>query len=181
MGRQTTFHILPEDAGEFLAFARAKASVVCTAWYSDRSEVSEEYGAEGVEIYCLWNQELLPELRRSPIPGEAKNRYGVDFGLPVVQFCSPAVTMWSGRPALRKGRVWADCGAEDEAFWRWYGSLVRWIRRNCEKSPVAWLGSYAGHAAANWHRGGGLFLPIYDPPVTAEWTAKLAEQHPLSR
>ncbi len=64
MGRQTRFHMLPEDCRRFVLFLRERDPVIVTDWHSSElaeiQEVSRPWERGG--HYCLWNQAILPAL-----------------------------------------------------------------------------------------------------------------------
>lgn len=179
MGRQIQFHMLGSDCEEFLQFIQSRDPVTVIQWVSESQEIEEakDACAKG-GWYCLWNQQILLSLKRTYIPQSDRGPYyRVDSALPVIEFsCTPTEQLWNGRPALIQGRLWAGFENESKQFAKWYGALVRWIRRNFIKNPVPLLGGYLGRAAYNWYLKGGLLLPGFQPPITAQWLSWAAAQ-----
>jgi hypothetical protein len=169
--------MLPEDALEFLAYARTKAPTTCTERYSDSGLISERDVRSGSQLLCLWNHDILPTLRREYITNSAKPYYRVDTSLPVIEFSVPHKSEWNGVPALTQGRIWASFDVPSEPLRRWFDSLVRRIRKTFVKNPIHWQSGYVGQYAYEWHRRGGLLLPTYSPPITVEWEERLHSQH----
>ena len=176
MGRQTGFHMLPEDAIEFLTRLEAQAPVVCTSRDSDNEEVRECDPTDCGPILCLWNRAILPSLKRKHIPREQNPYYRIDGSLPVIEWVTSHQTVWDGVPALIQGRVYATFDVPNEPLTKWFDSVVRWIRKSHAKNPVEWQSGYVGPHALRWHQDGGLLLPTYSPPVTEEWKQRLLQQ-----
>ncbi len=172
MGRQTRFHMLPEDCRRFLVFLQERDPVIVTEWYSlelaEIKEVSRPWERGG--NYCLWNQAILPTLRRK-VTGK---HFNIDFSEPVIQFTyeSPLLEPWNGQPALTQGRIWASFETKSKVFEKWYNAAVRWIRKNFVRDPaVGHNRDSIGPAAYEWFRTGGLLLPNFRPPLTDDWLA----------
>jgi hypothetical protein len=58
--------MLPEDCRRFVRFLQERHPVLITRWHSGESAELEEVHnqwEQGVK-YCLWNQAILPKLRR---------------------------------------------------------------------------------------------------------------------
>jgi hypothetical protein len=182
MGRQIQFHMLAEDCKQFLSFIRDQDPVVVIDWCSESAEMKEvlqpwEFGG----WYCLWNQALLPLLKRKFVPQSDRGPYyRIDSVCPVIEFSypNPQQDAWDGRPALTQGRVWAGFERENKDFERWYNAIVRWIRKNFVRNPVP-LDGYVGPAAYEWFKKGGIFLPMLRPPMTKQWISwvQTQEQH----
>lgn len=180
MGRQTRFHMLPEDCKQFLEFVQQRDPVIVV----DRSSKSEAIGEvqrprERGETYSLWNQAVLPTLQRKFVRVEPNTAsyYRIDNSLPVIEFWypSPVPEPWNGRPGLTQGRVWAQFENPTQEFERWYNAVVRWIRKNFVRDAVV-LGDYVGPAAYQWFKDGGLLLPHFRPPVTSSWLSWVQAQ-----
>lgn len=183
MGRQTRLHMLPEDCRNFVHSLRERDPVVVTRWHSADSAEPEEVlrpWDEGA-VYCLWNQAILPTLRRN-----ATGRYfNVDPSLPVIEFSYPAPNLepWNHQPALLQGRIRASFESENKEFERWYNAVVRWIRKNFIRDPaVGHDRDSIGPAAYAWFKAGGLLLPGFRPPITDAWLgwASVQNQHRAS-
>lgn len=115
MGRQTRFHMLPDDCRRFVEFLRKRDPVVITRWHSSESpqllQVEEPWTDGGV--YCLWNQAVLPKLSRD----KTGDHFNVSFSAPVIKFnFSTVVEPWNGQPALVQGRIWASFTVPSEPF-----------------------------------------------------------------
>ena len=178
MGRQTRFHMLPEDCRRFLLFLQERDPVIVTEWYSSElaeiQEVNRPWERGG--HYCLWNQAILPALAR-----KATGKYfNIDFSAPVIEFTyeSPVLESWNGQPALTQGRIWASFETENKAFEKWYNAAVRWIRKNFIRDlAVGHDRDSIGPAAHEWFRAGGLLLPNFRPPLTEAWLAWASVQN----
>src|ERR1700712_4748649 len=105
MGRQTRFHMFPEDCHRFISFLQERDPVIVTEWHSSQSSEIEaiirpwECGG----MYCLWNQAIIPTLSR-----EATGQFfNISFKAPVIEFsyASPAVEPWHGQPSTIQGRI----------------------------------------------------------------------------
>ncbi len=130
MGRQTRFHMLPDDCRRFVQFLQERDPVIVTNWHSSSTPEPEECVRpwETGGMYCLWNQAILPELRR-----EATGAYfNISFSAAVIElsYRSPVVEAWNGQPALIQGRIWTGFRGENKAFQSWYNAAVRWIIKN---------------------------------------------------
>ncbi|HET9182934.1 MAG TPA: hypothetical protein VFP59_12430 [Candidatus Angelobacter sp.] len=179
MGRQIQFHMLGSDCKEFVQFIQNRDPVIVIQWISESQEIEEtkDACAKG-GWYCLWNQQILLSLKRTYIRESDRGPYyRVDSALPVIEFSyTPTEQLWNRRAALIQGRLWAGFENESKEFAKWYGALVRWIQRNFIKNPVPLLGGYLGPAAYNWYLKGGLLLPGFQPPTTAQWLSWAAAQ-----
>jgi len=178
MGRQTRFHMLPEDCRRFVFFLQERDPVIITEWYSSElaeiQEVNRPWERGG--HYCLWNQAILPALTR-----KATGKYfSVGFSAPIIEFTyeSPVLEPWNGQPALTQGRIWASFETENKAFEKWYNAVVRWIRKNFIRDrAVGHDRDSIGPAAYEWFRTGGLLLPSFRPPLTEAWLAWASVQN----
>src|SRR5579864_2042308 len=112
MSKQTGVHMLAEDCRNFLKFVQERDPVVVTHWDSGEPIIEEVRSAhERGGFYCLWNQALLPSLKRALVPqSDLGPYYRVSSGLPVVEFSypNPGPRQWNGRLAQVQGRVWAE-------------------------------------------------------------------------
>lgn len=171
--------MLQGDCHEFLQFVRGRDPVIVIHWTSKSEELEEVTNAcANAGWYCLWNQHLLASLTRKYIRDSDRGPYyRVDSGLPVIEFSyTPNPELWNGRPALVQGRVWAGFETQNKQFERWYAAVVRWLRANFMRNPVPLLGGYLGPGAYDWYRKGGLLLPGFQPPLTAQWISWAAAQ-----
>ncbi len=107
--------------------------------------------------------------------------FNVSFSAPVIQFSfSPSMEQWDGQPALVQGRIWASFEAPNDALVTWYNATVRWIRNNFIRDHALGLEKDSiGPRAYEWFKTGGLLLPGFRPPLTAEWLdwAKAQNEH----
>jgi hypothetical protein len=178
MGRQTRFHMLPEDCRRFVFFLQERDPVIVAERHSSELAEIQEVSCpwERGGHYCLWNQAILPALRR-----KATGKYfNVDLSEPVIEFTyeSPVLEPWNGQPALTQGRIWASFDTESEAFEKWYNAVVRWIRKNFIRDlAVGHDRDSIGPAAYEWFRAGGLLLPNFRPPLTDAWLAWASVQN----
>jgi|ERR1700690_50281 len=180
MGRQTQFHMLESDCREFLEFVHQRDPVIVLDRSSTSQAIEEAQQPWGRgETYWLWNQAILPDLKRRfvRVEPESASYYAIDSSLPVIEFWYPAPIpeSWNGRPALMQGRVWAQFDHPTKEFERWYNAVVRWIRKNFVRNPVP-LGGYVGPAAYQWFKDGGLLLPHFRPPLTSSWLSWIEAQ-----
>jgi hypothetical protein len=172
--------MLADDCKEFLEFIHQRDPVAVIE-RSSKSETIEEVRQpwERDGSYYLWNQGVLPSLRRTFISLEPKRAsyYGIDFDLPVIEFTypSPSPEPWNGRPALCQGRVWASFRNSTKEFESWYNAVVRWIRKKFVRDSVM-LHGYIGPAAYDWYTKGGLLLPQLRPPITKSWLSWVEAQ-----
>ena len=51
----------------------------------------------------------------------------------------------------------------------WYEKLAGWLRRHFHRYRIASSTFRVGPDAWEWHRTGGVFLPMVRPPVTPTW------------
>ena len=181
MGRQTALHMLSEDCKQLIDFVQKRDPVIVVLRDGQSSEVAEVQCAwQTGGTYCLWNQALLPSLRREFIPqSNAGPYYRVDDDLAVIElwFQNPTQPAWNGRPVLTQGRVYTGINAnKGEAFASWYNAIVRWIRKNFVRNPIPHLGGFVGPAAYAWYREGGTLLPVFHPPATPQWLSWMEAQ-----
>jgi hypothetical protein len=171
--------MLPEDCRRFVLFLQERDPVIVTHWYSAETSVIEEVCSpwEDGGNYCLWNQAILPELKRR----QTGDRFSIDFSTPVIQFSyasSPVLQPWNGQQSLVQGRIWASFDTANKAFGIWYNAVVRWIRKNFIRDVAVGLDRDSiGPAAYEWFRSGGLLLPGFRPPVTEAWLAWVSVQN----
>lgn len=179
MGRQTRFHMLPDDCRRFVQFLRERDPVIIAKWHSSESnrllEVDEPWSAGGT--YCLWNQAVLPDLSRE----KTGKYFNVSFAAPVIQFTySTSMEPWNGRAALVQGRIWAGFDVPNKVFQSWYNATVRWVLKNSVRDQAVGLERDSfGRAAYDWFKAGGVLLPGFRPPLTDAWLewAKAQNEH----
>jgi hypothetical protein len=171
-GQTNTVSYAPGGLPSFVRFLQERDPVIVTRWHSAESAELEEVNNpwEDGSTYCLWNQAILPRLRRI-----ATGKYfNIDSSLPVIEFAypTPVVEPWNGHPALIQGRIWASFERQDKEFERWYSATVRWIRKSFVRDPaVGHDRDSIGPAAYEWFKNGGLLLPGFRPPTTEAWLA----------
>ncbi|MBL0161393.1 MAG: hypothetical protein IPP47_30610 [Bryobacterales bacterium] len=125
----------------------------------------------------LWNKALLSSLDRVRISHPGREYYRVDESLPTLELTPSKACDWAGRPALMKGRIYGFFDKPTESYEQWYDSMARWIRKHFAKNPVKLLQGYVGPSALEWFQKGGVLLPMFVPPPTAEWVSFVENQH----
>ena len=179
MGRQIAFHALPDDLAGFLGFAGRHDPVVVTLLDSDHPEVEAVPSPESeTRVMVLWNQELVPTLRRKLIKrAVGGNYYRIPYSLPVLELSPSRPVAWNGQRALLQGRLYGFSFDENaSALKTWYGVLTRWVRSHFARSPFSQLPGYVGEAALDWFRQGGVLLSSTEPPITSEWESFVEAQ-----
>jgi hypothetical protein len=180
MGRQVHFSVLPEDVEGLFAHLKIRHRVVVVKRDDPDSATVKplvSQAANANETLILWNQELLPELRRKLVSREtAADYYRVDeFAQPVLEFDGSFLGQWCNRPSLTQGRIYGTFDNKSRDFSRWYEQIVRYIRKSFVRNPAS-LSGYVGPAACKWFREGGLLMPTFLPPDTDVWREFFAEQ-----
>jgi hypothetical protein len=169
--------MLSDDCASFLDFVRERDPVVVVLRDSDSPRV-EAVGdpCEASKATCLWNQSLLPALTRSYIPNAESRPYSrADDDLPLLEFSASIPVEWEGLPGLLQGRIWGAFETTNQRQYRvWYEAIVRWIRKRYIRYEP--LKGYIGPAAREWHKRGGILLPMFKPPVTEEWRVFVEKQ-----
>jgi hypothetical protein len=177
MGRQTEFHALRADIRAFLDFIRQRDPVIVTIRDSDFEEVRElrDPSSEST-VLTLWNQNLLPTLRRAHVVVSGRNYYSFDSSLPILELSPSRFCDWNGRQALLSGRIYGTFDSQLPRLGSWYNALIRWIRKHFVKSSLPLI-PHIGPAAYDWYRKGGLLLPMMIPPaVTPVWLSWVEAQ-----
>jgi hypothetical protein len=179
VGRQVEFHALADDIKSFVDFVRTHDDVLVTLKDADRPEVEpiSDPSAE-TSVLTLWNRTLLPSLKRDLVKREnGGDYYRIDPFLPTLELSPSLAVQWDGEPALLSGRVYGfsfdDTTSEYD---RWYKAVAGWIRSHFVSSPLKLLGGYVGPAAFSWFKSGGILLPSFDPPRTADWLSFVEAQ-----
>jgi hypothetical protein len=167
MGRQVQISVLPEDVENLLAHVKSRHPVVLVKrddFDSATVEPLESPPANANETLILWNQKLLPQLRREHIARETTgDYYRVDESAePVLEFRGSFLGEWCGRPSLTQGRIYGIFDNKRQEFARWYAQIVRYIRKAFVRNPAS-LSGYVGPAAYKWFLQGGLLLPTFLP------------------
>ena len=162
-----------------LDFVQIHEPVVVTLKSSDSPNVTPVPDpASESQIMALWNRGLLESLGRKLIqrPG-GRDYYRIDDSLPTLDLSPSLLTEWNGHPALLQGRIYGLFEHPLSSYEKWYESIARWIRKRFTKSPLKLLDGYIGPEALEWFRKGGLLLPMFEPPATAEWLSFVESQH----
>jgi hypothetical protein len=171
--------MLPRDCEEFLALLQERDPVVITSLNSESPEIEDlsQSACSFGKTLCLWNQPLQPQLEGtlSERP-HGKSYFRISESLPVLEMSTCYECEWDGKPALIQGRIWGSFEDKTAEFQSWYDAIARWIRRNYGRSPGKGLRGYVSPAAVEWHRKGGILLPMFIPPVTPAWLDFVAAQ-----
>jgi len=180
MGRQVQISVLLEDVEGLLAYIKSQHRVVLVKRDDVDSatvEPLESLSANANETLILWNQELLPQLRRKHVSREtAGDYYRVDVSAePVLEFGGSFSGEWCGRPSLTQGRIYGIFDNKNPEFARWYEQIVRYIRKAFVRNPAS-LSGYVGPTAFKWFLKGGLLLPTFLPPETDVWRKFFADE-----
>src|SRR5262245_52411466 len=163
MGRQIHISVMPEDVESLLAHIKGQHRVVLMKRddsHSSNVEPLESPPASPNEILILWNQDLLPQLRRKRVSRDsAEDYFRIDeFREPVLELGGSFLGQWCGRPSLTQGRIYGVFDNKSKEFVRWYEQIVRYIRKAFVRNPASLYG-YVGPAAYKWFLEGGLLLP----------------------
>jgi hypothetical protein len=180
MGRQVQLHVLPEDVTTLLAFLRAKDAADVAYRSADSAEITAlanvPYKTNGSLI--LWNHNLAPQPQRGFIAQADPPSWLADEQTEtILQLSMSALQEWNGSRALLQGRLYGVFDGKPPAFEKWYDRIVRYIRSHWRKNPISWMSGYVAPKASEFFESGGILLPNYAPPVTAEWIERLGEQH----
>jgi hypothetical protein len=181
MGRQIHFYMLPGDREAFLRFVQKDDLVAVISEGSDSPIVRplEQRDFHAHKNVYLWNRRFLPSFVRKWIPGP--RNYGVSMlDLPLLQLSGSTVATWEDKPALVQGRLYGVFDPDLEKppeFQKWYEQLVRWIRKNYQRTHTS-IGGYIGPSALKLFEQGGYLLPQFVPPKTDLWLAEIGKQHP---
>jgi hypothetical protein len=180
MGRQIQLSMLPEDVDALLTYIKSRHSVVVVKRDDADSAIVkplELLPRTGVGTLILWNQELLPELKRKLISGATHGNYfHVDEqAQPVLEFGASILGRWRDRPSLTQGRIYGVFDNKSKAFSRWFDQITRHIRKAFVRNPAN-LSGYVGPVAYKWFCQGGLLLPTFLPPDTPAWQKFFGEE-----
>jgi hypothetical protein len=180
MGRQVQLSVLLQDVEDLLAHIKSQHRVVLLQrddFQSPTVEPLESLPASANETLILWNQELLPKLKRKHISRETGGDYfRVDvLAEPVLEFGGSFLGEWCSRPSLTQGRIYGIFDNKSQEFVRWYEQIVRYIRKAFVRNPAS-LSGYVGPAAYKWFLQGGLLLPTFLPPETDVWRKFFADE-----
>jgi hypothetical protein len=179
MGRQVQLSVLLHDVEDLLAHIKSQHRVVSVQrddFHSATVEPLESLPASANETLILWNQELLPQLKRKHISRETGgDYYRVDvLAEPVLEFGGSFLGEWCSRPSLTQGRIYGIFDNKSQEFVRWYEQIVRHIHKAFVRNPAS-LSGYVGPAAYKWFLQGGLLLPTFLPPETDVWRKFFAD------
>jgi hypothetical protein len=171
---------LSSGPGPGTAFLQRHDPVVITSWSSESPEIHDLSGSacRFDKPICLWNQPLLPHLERKFIPApKQRSYYRIDDSLPVLELSTSHQCTWDGKAALTQGRVWGSFEEKSRSLESWFKAISRWIRSNYVPNRLTQLRGYIAPAALEWHKQGGILLPMLVPPVKPEWRKFVASQH----
>ena len=172
MGRQIHFHMVGRDCGEFFAAARHFAPFVAVV------RDSPSAGIEPVDVPCafsadlmLWNKAVAPFAARTHVPHSVRGAYyRFPYDAPALEFCpTGGMSDWDGRAAISAGRLYAARYQDNRELASWYEKLARWLRGHFHGYRLGSSTFRVGPDAWEWHRGGGLLLPMVRPLVTPTW------------
>lgn len=177
MGKQIEFHALPEDLELFLDFAKRRYPITITLKSSDSANVLPVADPiHEARTMTIWNNSLVKTLDRELIVVPGRKYYRINDSLPTLELVPSTKSMWCGKPALLKGRLYGSFEEPTDSYLKWYQSLARWIRANFVKNPVISLSGYVGPSAMMWFRDGGCFLPMLEPPKSPRWVKLIEDQ-----
>lgn len=184
MGRQVQLHMFEDDCKELFAFVRKHDPVIVIPCDSNSAELRELHDpCRETGTLCLWNQALLPLVQYRHVPESRRGSYyRIDSALPVIEFTPGGQVEWNDRHALLQGRLYSPfevAAREREPFTSWFDALIRWIRAHWTKNPVPLLGGYVGPRAFQAYKEGTTLLPMFQPPLTAEWLSWTTAQDGL--
>lgn len=161
MGRQIGFYMLPQDEAEFIAHVCASPLNVIML---DRSSTHDMPTMKALPVTnepWIRTEVMLRNDSHDPrliISNAGPELFVVDlFNSEVIEFSRCTME----RDVLRRGRLWIDTTFTDndgkvlqksKAFISWYGSVVRWIKKNYDLRPS---GYYVGPHAQVWAKNGG--------------------------
>ena len=119
----------------------------------------------------LWNKAVTPSAVRTYVPNSVRGPYHrFPYDAPALEFCPTGdMSDWDGRPAIAAGRLYAARYQDNRELANWYEKLAGWLRRHFHGYRIASSTFRVGPDAWEWHRTGGVFLPMVRPPVTPTW------------
>jgi len=174
MGRQIPFHATVSDCSSLLSFINDGRSVTIVVQDgSDAAIVQESIPCRSKVVLILWKEALGTTLQRNRVRPEKNPYYRVPSGIGL-ELSLSVLTEWDGCPGLIQGRIYTGIAEPKEALVDWFTHISRWIRRHWVRAASP--GSYVGPDALQWHLDGGLLLPSFNPPVTAEWKTFFSRQ-----
>lgn len=175
MGKQIQFHALSDDCQALFSFIRTTDEVMVVPQDGPEAEVTT-VASPCVEesVLIVWQRSLRTELRRGLVSRPVQPYYRVRTGVGL-EFSRSLLTDWNGHKGLVQGRVYASTDQPNKPLMQWYDRVARWIRGHWARCPVD-LSGYVGPNAMQWHSDGGLLLPMFRPPVTAEWERFFSQQ-----
>jgi hypothetical protein len=167
MGRQIPFHATVSDCNSLLSFINEGSSVAIVAQdASDATIVQEPKPCRTDRVLILWKEALGTTLQRNRVRPEIDPYYRVPSGTGLE--LSPSIlTEWDGSPGLIQGRIYTGIAEPRKALVDWFTQISRWIRRHWVRAASP--GTYVGPDALQWYVNGGLLLPTFSPPISAEW------------
>ena len=116
----------------------------------------------------LWNRALPPSVVRTYVAESAHGPYHrFPYDASALEFCPTSdMSDWDGRPAVAAGRLYAAWYQDNRALARWYEKLAGWLRRHFHSHRIGSSAFRVGPHAWEWHRSGGVLLPMVRPLVT---------------
>jgi hypothetical protein len=168
MGRQILFHALKDDCEEMFSFIREHGMVTAVERDTDVNGIIDlTVPCASKSPLMLWKTGLGTRLERDHIERSVRPYFRVPYRAGL-EFCPSLKSEWNGCPGLTQGRIYANTDEPNESLLVWYSRIARWIRARWARCPVP-LSGYVGPNATQWHLKGGLLLPTFQPPDTAEW------------
>ena len=137
MGKQIEINLSEETESKFMAFVFSRGDVVLIYPWSEqkRLNIFNKLPKKDVRSWCVWNRKF----KFKPEFVEIKSEYRKDkdkfvfskSGAPVIEFVRSSKE-FPGRLYWEKHFTHESLSYNVEEFEQWYGSLVRWIKRNCD-------------------------------------------------
>lgn len=185
MGRQIHFHMRGRDCDAFFAAAKQLAPFVVVVRDSATPAVEPlEQPCAIQAALVLWNVEIAPSVVRRYVPANSRRDpyHAFPSDAPALEFFPTGeMADWDGRPAVTAGRLYAAQYQDNRALAGWYEQLARWLRRHFHSHRVGSSTFRVGPDAWEWHRRGGLLLPMVRPLVTHAWRRLLGVSEAQSR
>jgi len=159
------------DCDAFFAAARHIAPFVAVVRDSPTA------GIDPVDLPCtvradlmLWNKAIAPSSVRTYVPNAVRAYHRFPYDVPALEFCPTGdMSDWEGRPAMTAGRLYASRYQDNRELAKWYEKLAGWMRRHFHGHRLTSSTFRVGPDAWDWHRSGGLLLPMVRPLVTPTW------------
>jgi hypothetical protein len=179
MGHQITFHMLEEDKREFFRFLESHHKVSAAPWTSQNGAIALcNSPVEMAGELALWEPHRgFRHERKKIVREDGSVAYDFDRQNPVLEFSPSSLVKHGEAPALLQGRLYSfnsELSLETSGLFR---TARYWIRKSFEPCPVKLLKGYIGPSAMRWYRGGGIILPMFNPPATRAWEEFIQDQH----